>query len=287
MTSSVRDRFVLYLSMIKFSHSIFALPFAFTAALIAAAGMPSLKQIFWIVVAMVGARSGAMGLNRVIDRQIDRANPRTANREIPRGVIGAGETVVFVIISFLLLILAAYMLNPLCLLLSPVAIFVLFIYSYTKRFTWAAHFVLGLAISAAPLGAWVAVRGSFDPAILPLAAAVIFWLAGFDVLYALQDLEFDRSYGLYSIPQRFGVTKSLWLARSFHVISFLLLGSTGVVFRMGLFFWAGMLIVAGLFIYEHSLVRQGDLSKLDMAFFNMNGYISMTVFLFTLMDYLA
>jgi len=287
MMSAVFDRFVLYLRMIKFSHSVFALPFALTAALIAASGIPPLKQIFWIIIAMVGARSGAMGLNRVIDRQIDRANPRTANREIPRGVISAGETVVFILISFSILILAAYMLNPLCLMLSPVAIFVLFIYSYTKRFTWAAHFVLGLAISAAPLGSWIAVRGSFDPGILPLAVAVIFWLAGFDVLYALQDLEFDRGHGLYSIPQRFGVTKSLYLARGLHLVSFLLLGATGLIFSLGLFFWAGMVIVAGLFTYEHSLVRQGDLSKLDMAFFNMNGYISMTVFLFTLADYLA
>ncbi|MGC2063407.1 MAG: UbiA-like polyprenyltransferase [Thermodesulfovibrionales bacterium] len=287
MMSAVFDRLTLYLRMIKFSHSIFALPFALTAALIAASGIPPLKQIFWIIVAMVGARSGAMGLNRVIDRQIDRANPRTANREIPRGIISAGETVVFVVISFSFLILAAYMLNPLCLVLSPAAICVLFIYSYTKRFTWAAHFVLGLAISAAPLGAWVAVRGSFNPGILPLALAVIFWLAGFDVLYALQDLEFDRNHGLYSIPQRFGIKKALYLARGFHLVSFLLLGTTGLIFRLGLFFWAGMVIVAGLFIYEHSLVRQGDLSKLDMAFFNMNGYISMTVFLFTLTDYLA
>lgn len=287
MMSAVFQRLALYLHMIKFSHSIFALPFALTAALIAASGIPSLKQIFWIIVAMVGARSGAMGLNRVIDRQIDHANPRTANREIPRGVISAGETVIFVVISFSFLILAAFMLNPLCLMLSPLAVFVLFIYSYTKRFTWAAHFVLGLAISAAPLGAWVAVRGSFDPGILPLALAVIFWLSGFDVLYALQDLEFDRSHGLYSIPQRFGVSKSLYLARGFHLVSFLLLGSTGLIFRLGLYFWAGMVIVAGLFFYEHSLVRKGDLSKLNMAFFNMNGYISMTVFLFTLTDYLA
>lgn len=285
--NAVFARIALYLRMIKFSHSIFALPFALTAALIAAAGLPTLKQVLWIVVAMVGARSGAMGLNRVIDRHIDRANPRTANREIPRGVISAAETVVFIVVSFALLFLAAAMLNPLCLMLSPVAVAVLFLYSYTKRFTWAAHFVLGLAISAAPLGAWIAVRGSFDPGILPLALAVIFWLAGFDVLYALQDLEFDRTHGLYSIPQRFGVARSLYLARGLHLIAFLLLGTTGLIFRLGLFFWAGMVIVAGLFIYEHSLVRQGDLSKLDMAFFNMNGYISMTVFLFTLTDYLV
>lgn len=287
MMSAVAGRLVLYLRMIKFSHSIFALPFALTSALIASAGVPSLRQIFWIIVAMVGARSAAMGLNRVIDRKIDSANPRTAKREIPLGIIGVGETIVFIVISFFFLILAAYMLNPLCLWLSPLAVLVLFIYSFTKRFTWAAHFVLGLAISAAPLGAWVAVRGSFSPGILPLVLAVIFWLAGFDVLYALQDLEFDRRHGLYSIPQRFGVRNALLLARGLHLLSFLLLCATGAIFQLGLFFWAGMVIVAGLFIYEHSLVREGDLSKLDMAFFNMNGYISMTVFVFTLMNYLA
>lgn len=273
--------------MIKFSHSIFALPFAFTSALIAASGVPLPRQIFWIVVAMVGARSGAMGLNRIIDRGIDAANPRTAGRELPRGAIGAAETVLFVVVSFGFMVLAAYMLNPLCLRLSPVAIAVLFIYSYTKRFTWASHFVLGLAISASPLGAWMAVKGTFDPAIIPLASAVIFWLAGFDVLYALQDLDFDRSHGLYSVPKRFGVKKSLYLSRSLHAASFFLLVSNGLMFSLGAFYWTGMLVTAGLFIYEHSLIKENDLSKLDMAFFNMNGYISMTVFLFTLMDFLV
>lgn len=271
--------------MIKFSHSIFALPFAFTSALIAASGIPTGRQIFWIVMAMVGARSGAMGLNRLIDRKIDAANPRTAARELPRGVIGVGETVLFVVVSFGVMVIAAYMLNPLCLMLSPVAIAVLLLYSFTKRFTWASHFVLGLAISASPLGAWIAVKGTFDAQIMPLAAAVIFWLAGFDVLYALQDLEFDRSYGLYSIPRRFGIGKSLYLARAFHVVSYLLLVVNGLLFGLGAAYWTGMLIVAGLFLYEHSLVRENDLSRLDMAFFNMNGYISMTVFIFTLIGF--
>ncbi|MDA8083556.1 MAG: putative 4-hydroxybenzoate polyprenyltransferase [Nitrospiraceae bacterium] len=287
MTTTLFQRVTLYLRMIKFSHSIFALPFAFTSALIAASGVPSPRQVFWIVVAMVGARSGAMGLNRVIDRRIDAANPRTAGREIPSGVIGVGETVVFVAVSFSMMIAAAYMLNPLCLYLSPVAILVLFVYSFTKRFTWLAHFVLGLAISAAPLGSWLAIRGSFYPGILPLVLAVIFWLAGFDVLYALQDLEFDRGHGLYSIPQRFGVSVSIRLARTFHLIAFLLIAATGLIFGLGPFFWAGMVVVAGLFLYEHSLVHDDDLSKLDMAFLNMNGYISMTVFISTLMNYLA
>lgn len=272
--------------MIRFSHSIFALPFAFTSALIAASGIPAFREIFWITVAMVGARSGAMGLNRIIDRRIDAANPRTSGREIPQGVIRVGEAAAFVSISFGLMLLAAAMLNPLCLKLSPVAVAVLVLYSYTKRFTWSAHFVLGLAISAAPIGAWIAVTGSFDPRILPLAIAVIFWLAGFDVLYALQDIDFDRSYGLYSIPGRFGIRRSLILSRALHAIAFALIVSNGFIHGLGPFYWAGMLVTAGLFIYEHSLVSEKDLSRLDMAFFNMNGYISMTVFVFTLLNFM-
>jgi 4-hydroxybenzoate polyprenyltransferase len=178
------------------------------------------------------------------------------------------------------------MLNPLCLRLSPIALAVLFIYSYTKRFTWTTHFVLGLALSAAPLGAWIAVRGTFDTEIIPMGIAVIFWLAGFDTLYALQDIEFDKSHGLYSIPKRFGIKNALLLARLFHLITFIMLITTGVLFKMGIFYWLGMMIVAGLFIYEHSLVKESDLNKLDIAFFNMNGYISITVFIFTLMDYI-
>jgi len=277
----------VYLHMIKFSHSIFALPFAFTSALIAASGIPDLRQIGWIVIAMVGARSGAMGLNRIIDRKIDSANPRTEGREIPRGAISVFAAVLFVIVSFISLVLAAYMLNPLCLKLSPVAIAVLILYSYTKRFTWMSHFVLGLSISAAPLGAWIAVKGSFDIEIIPLVIAVIFWLAGFDVLYALQDIDFDRKYGLYSIPKRFGIRKSIYLSRIFHITSFLLLVANGMIFNLGGLYWAGMFMTAGLFLYEHSLIQVDDLRKLDIAFFNMNGYISVTVFIFTLMDYMV
>lgn len=286
MAAAIFEKITLYLRMIKFSHSIFALPFAFTAAFIAASGMPSLRQVFWIGVAMVAARSAAMGLNRVIDRKIDRENPRTAKREIPAGVIGVGEAVVFIAVSFGVMVFAAWQLNPLCFLLSPVAAAILVLYSYTKRFTWLSHFVLGLAISGGPIGAWIAVTGSFDPRSLLLGFGVIFWLAGFDVLYALQDIEFDRSKGLYSIPGRFGVSRSLLLARLFHAIAYLLLLATGRAFGLGLGYWMGMLVVAGLFLYEHSLVKADDLSKLDMAFFNMNGYISLTVFVATFADYL-
>lgn len=280
------DKLVLYLKLIKFSHSIFALPFALTAAIIAASGIPSLRQILWIIIAMVGARSGAMGLNRIIDRKIDAENPRTASREIPAGKVRVADAVIFTIISFGVLVFAAYMLNPLCLKLSPVAIAVVFLYPYTKRFTWSSHFVLGLSLSAAPLGAWIAVRGTFDWQILPMAFAVIFWLAGFDVLYALQDLEFDKSSGLYSIPKKFGVKNTLALSNIFHFFAWSLLAFTGVIFGLGMFYWIGMALVAVLFIYEHLLVKPKDLSRLDMAFFNMNGYISMSVFIFTLLDYL-
>ncbi len=275
------SRAVLYLRMIKISHSIFALPFAFTGAVLAASGIPSFHQILWIAIAMIGARSGAMGLNRIIDRNIDKANPRTQNREIPTGKIKVFDAALFTVISFALMVFSAYQLNTLCLWLSPLAIAVLFIYSYTKRFTWLSHFFLGLAISGAPLGAWIAVRGTFDFEILPLCIGVVFWLAGFDILYALQDIDFDKRHGLHSIPKRFGIDKSLLLARIFHSITVFMLVLTGMFFGLGISFWIGIILVVGMLVYEHSLVKPTDLSKLDMAFFNMNGYISITVFVFT------
>lgn len=278
---SFLNKFSLYLRMIKFSHSVFALPFAFTGALLAAKGLPAWNTVFWITVAMVGARSGAMGLNRIIDRSIDAANPRTKDREIPAGKISVRDAVIFTVVSFALMIYAAGSLNALCLILSPVAIAVLFLYSYTKRFTWLSHFVLGVSLSAAPIGAWIAVRGSFDLEILPLGFAVVFWLAGFDVLYALQDVEYDKGHGLHSIPQRFGVSKALFLSRLLHCMTFLLLVFSGIIFSLNFFYWIAMLITAALLIYEHSLVKPDDLSKLNMAFFNMNGYISITVLAFT------
>lgn len=277
----------LYLRMIKISHSVFALPFAFTGAILAASGIPSFKQIFWITVAMVGARSGAMGLNRIIDRKIDSENPRTSNREIPAGKIKVRDAIIFTAVSLFLLIFAAYNLNPLCLKLSPIAIGVLFLYSYTKRFTWASHFVLGIAISAAPLGAWIAVRGSFDLDILPLAFAVVFWLAGFDILYAIQDVEFDIKHGLHSIPQRFGLSKALLMSKFFHLVTWILLILTGIIFDLNIAYWLGIALIAGLLIYEHSLVKPNDLNKLNIAFFNMNGYISIAVFVSTLIALLT
>ena len=275
-----------YLRMIKFSHSIFALPFAFTGAVVAAQGIPEYSVIGWIIVAMIGARSGAMGLNRLIDCEIDKHNPRTAVRELPKGVLQKSEVILFTFIAFGFFIFAAYKLNPLCLKLSPLALAVFFVYSYTKRFTWLNHMVLGIALALAPLGAWIAVKGSFDISILPLSFAVICWVAGFDILYALQDLDFDKRYGLYSIPVSFGVRKSLWIARSLHILTILLLTSLLPLFEMSFLYLAGMVIAAVLLLYEHSLVKENDISRINMAFFNVNGYISITIFVFTMLSYL-
>ena len=279
-------RLVLFLRMIKFSHSVFALPFAFTAAVMASGGLPKTGKLIWITLAMVGARSGAMAINRIVDRQIDALNPRTSKRELPAGRLGLAEVLVFAFLSFAMLVLAAWRLNPLCLELSPVAIALVIFYSYTKRFTWASHFFLGLALSLAPLGAWIAVRGQVGRAAVFLALAVVFWLAGFDILYALQDIDFDRSHGLYSIPARFGIKKSLAASRVFHVLSVLMLGLAGAFMSMGTVYWSGLLVVSGLFVYEHSLVKENDLSRLDMAFFNMNGWISVAVLLITALSFI-
>ena len=274
-----------YLRLIKFSHSIFALPFAFTAALIAEEGIPEFSKIFWITVAMVGGRTGAMGMNRIIDRRYDALNPRTQNREIPRGVIKTWEALFFTAIAFAFLVLAAFKLNPLCFKLSPLVLLVLLTYSYTKRYTWLCHIVLGIALALAPLGAWIAIKGTFNSDVVPLCFAVMFWVAGFDTLYGLQDMDFDKDQGLYSIPSVFGVNASLWVARLFHLITVGLLLSLIPIFHLSSIYLTGVLLASGLLLYEHLLVKPDDLSKLDMAFFNMNGYISITVFVFTLFNY--
>jgi 4-hydroxybenzoate polyprenyltransferase len=272
--------------MIKFEHTIFALPFAFTGALLALGALPSLSQAFWIVVAMVGARSAAMGFNRWADRRIDAENPRTRTRALPLGLVTPAQVLAFIIASSALLVLAAYMLNPLSFALSPVALAIVFFYSYTKRFTFLAHAFLGLAISGAPLGAWVAVTGRFEFPALVLGAAVLFWLVGFDILYALQDMEFDRQKGLHSVPQRFGTRTSLWISRSAHAMTMLCLFWLYHLLPVGMTYLLGVIIALGLIVYEHSLVKEDDLSKLNIAFFNMNGYISVTIFVFTLLDVL-
>lgn len=277
----------VFLEMIKFSHTIFALPFALTGALLAAGGLPGWSRIFWITLAMVGARTAAMGLNRLIDADIDARNPRTAGRAIPAGLIGKGATLVFIACSLALLLAAAAQLNPLCLTLSPVAVFFLVLYSYCKRFTALAHVVLGICLAAAPIGAWIAIRGTIDQPALILGGIVLFWVAGFDILYALQDLEFDRSAGLHSIPVALGVNGALWAARLFHLAMLALLALLFMVMGLGGFFLAGIVVIAAMLLYEHWLLKDGDLTKLDAAFFNMNGYISVAVLIFTALEVLA
>ena len=277
----------IFLEMIKFAHTIFALPFAFTGALLAAGGFPSLRQTAWIILAMVGARTAAMAMNRLIDADIDARNPRTAVRAIPAGLIGKGLTFIFIIASIALMLFSAYMLNPLCLTLSPIALFFLLLYSYCKRFTSLAHVVLGICLAAAPIGAWVAIRGTIDPPALILGGVVLFWVAGFDILYALQDLEFDRAAGLHSIPVLLGVQGSLWAARIFHLIMIGLLFTLFNLMHLGTIFLIGILTTVAMLLYEHLLLKDGDLEKLDAAFFNMNGYISVAIVLFTAADIIS
>jgi len=275
-----------FLETIKFSHTVFALPFAFTGAVLAASGFPSLYQVFWILLAMVGARTAAMGLNRLIDAEIDRANPRTRGRAIPAGLLGKKSVALCSAAAAILFIFAAYRLNFLCFILSPLALFFLVLYSYCKRFTALSHVVLGLCLAAAPVGAWIAIRGSLELTPIVLGIAVMFWVAGFDILYALQDLEFDRSTGLCSIPARLGVRGSLLMARLFHIVTLGMLLFLFVVAGRGNLYLTGVIIAALLLSYEHWLVKDGDLTKLNAAFFTMNGYISITVFFFTLGDVL-
>lgn len=276
----------IFLEMIKFSHTIFALPFAFTGALLAGRGIPGIAKIGWILCAMVGARTAAMGFNRVIDAEIDARNPRTATRAIPAGLLGRGAVLFFSALSVALMLFAAGMLNPLCLYLSPVALFFILLYSYCKRFTALAHVVLGICLAGAPLGAWIAIKGSLEPGAYLLGFAVLFWVAGFDILYALQDLDFDKKSGLHSIPSKLGVRGAIWTARLFHVATVVLLALLHQAMQLGPFFLSGLLVTIVLLGYEHWLLRDGNLDKLDAAFFNMNGYISVTLFLATLADVL-
>ena len=278
------------LEMIKFSHTVFAFPFALMGVVLASLAngtAPTFGQVFWVCIAMIGARTGAMGLNRIIDARIDADNPRTAERHLPAGRVSSGEAWLMVLGAFTLLLIAAWMLNPLCLKLSPIAIFFLVLYSYCKRFTSMAHIVLGICLAAAPVGAWIALRGDIGWPVMVLGLAVLFWVAGFDIFYALQDYEFDRDKGLFSIPSRFGVERSFQITRVFHIIMILLLLLLAFSQGLGLIYLLGVLVVAGLLVYEHTLVRPDDLSRLDAAFFNMNGYISVTIFLFTLADALV
>ena len=269
--------------MIKFEHSVFALPFALVGALLAAragGGLPTWRQILWIVVAMVGARSAAMTMNRIADVEYDRRNPRTAKRALPAGELSVGFAWAFTALASGLLVIAAWQLNRLALELSPVALAILFFYSYTKRFTSWSHFVLGFCLGISPAAAWIAIRGSLDARMLILCAAVTLWVGGFDVLYACQDVEFDRAAGLHSIPKKLGIAKALLIARAMHIVMVALLAWLAWSFHLAWPAWAGIAVVAALLAYEHSLVKPNDLSKMNAAFFTVNGYISLLFLLF-------
>jgi 4-hydroxybenzoate polyprenyltransferase len=283
------------LEMIKFEHSVFALPFALTAALLAARyhgsttlttsgsaahGWPTARQILWIVVAMVGARSAAMTMNRIADLHYDRLNPRTQSRPLVTGSLSLRFAWAFALLSSAVLVLAAWQLNPLALELSPLALAVLFFYSYTKRFTTWSHLVLGFCLGMSPAAAWIAITGGLDSRMLILCAAVTLWVAGFDVLYACQDIEFDKKVGLYSIPKKYGVKGALAIARAMHALMVALLAWLAWSFALPWLAWAGIAVVALLLGYEHSLVKPDDLSRINAAFFTVNGYISLLFLLF-------
>ncbi len=277
----------IFLEMIKVEHTIFALPFAYIGAMLFNRGIPPWHDLAWITLAMAGARTAAMSLNRIIDLRIDARNPRTAGRALPRGLLSVSEVWIYVVLSFALLLISAYNLSPLAVKLFPVAVVVLVVYPYTKRFTWACHLFLGLALGLAPLGAWIAMAGSVDLAPLILAAGVMFWVAGFDIIYACDDYEFDRSAGIHSIPARFGIKAGLRISTAFHVLALALFTAVAVVLKLGPLYYAGMVLVAFLLFYQHRLVRPRDLSRSGTAFFNLNAGLSVAAFLFTLLDLLV
>ena len=276
----------LTLEMIKWEHSIFALPFALTGAVLAAAGWPRLSVLFWIVVCMVSARSAAMAFNRLVDARLDAANPRTAMRALPAGKLSSAFVTGFVILSAAIFLLAAGMLNRLTLELAPLTLIILLAHSYMKRVTRWSHLVLGLALGIAPTAAWIAVRGSFDPRIAVLTGAVLLWVAGFDVLYACQDFEHDRAAGLNSVPQAFGLGPAFWIARAMHVGMLVMLLWLVRLFALGPLALAGVATVAALLLYEHSIISPRDLRRMNAAFFTLNGLISIAFFCFFAADVL-
>lgn len=282
----VFNKLKIFLEMIKFEHTIFALPFAYVGALLVEKKLPAAHDLLWITLAMVGARTAAMSLNRIIDRRIDARNPRTAGRALPKGLLSVAEVWVYVFISFALLLYSAYQLSPLAFRLFPVAVLVLLTYSYTKRFSWACHLFLGAALGLAPLGSWIAIAGHFDLAPVLLALGVLFWVAGFDIIYACDDYEFDRREGLYSIPARFGIKSALYISAAFHILAPILFLAAGLLLNLGALYLAGLAVAVVILFYQHTLVRPDDLSRAGVAFFNLNGILSMVMFAFTFLDIL-
>jgi 4-hydroxybenzoate polyprenyltransferase len=290
MTSTLRPWLAIttFGRMVKFSHTIFALPFALAAAAIAAHGHGvTVAQIVAIVLAMVGARTAAMGFNRIVDRRIDAANPRTAGRELPTGKVSLLAAATLTVASVALFLAAAAWLGPLCLQLAPIVLVLVLGYSFTKRFTWLCHLFLGLAIGSAPAAAWIAVRGHLGAPALWLSAAVATWIAGFDVLYALADRDFDRKTGIYSIPARFGVPAALAISAVLHAASVAALLAAGHAAGLGWIYLLGVAVVLAVLVWEHAILRPSDLSRLDVAFFNLNGYVSVIYFAATVVDVLV
>jgi 4-hydroxybenzoate polyprenyltransferase len=267
-----------FLDAIKFEHTVFALPFAYIAMVLAANGWPGARVIVWVTLAMAGARTLAMSVNRLADRIIDAKNPRTAGRHLPTGLLRPVEVGAAAVAAAALLFFSAWMLNPLCFRLSPLAAVFLVGYSYTKRFTWLSHWILGFTDGIAAAGGWIAVRAHFDAPAFVLWFALTVWIAGFDLIYACQDVDFDRATGLHSVPARFGIAPALAAARVCHALTVLAFGAVGWLMGLGALYWVGVLGVTALFVYEHSLVSPTDLSRLDIAFFNVNGYIAVILF---------
>ena len=286
MSVGAVQRVGIILEMIKFEHTVFALPFALASALVAANGLPAWATLGWILVAMVGARSAAMAFNRIADARLDAVNPRTADRALPKGLVSMGAAWALTLASAGLLVLAAYMLNPLTFALSPVALAVVLTYSYSKRFTSLSHLWLGLCLGIAPVGAWVAVRGEIGFPSMVLSAAVILWTAGFDIIYSLQDLDFDRRTGLVSLPARIGPGRALLVSRLFHAGTIALLAWFGVLCGMGTFYYAGVMLAALSLVYEQSIVSANDISRVNAAFFTANGFVSLAVLAFVTADVL-
>lgn len=274
-------KFLILLEMIKFEHTVFAMPFALMGAFLAQRGIPGAAVFFWVVVAMVGARTCAMGFNRIVDRRFDAANPRTADRALPAGQVSVSASWLLVISAGLLFFFACLMLNPLALKMAPVALGLTLFYSLTKRFTWLCHLVLGIALAFSPLGGWVAVAASFDGYPWVLSLGVLFWVAGFDCVYACLDADFDRAAGLFSMPAIFGRTNSFRIAVAFHALAFVLFTLTGIQTGLNGWFYAGILITGGALFYQHLIVNPRDLSRINQSFFSMNGLIALTLFFAT------
>ena len=273
----------IYLDAIKFEHTLFALPFAYLGMILASRGWPGWPIVVWTTLAMAGARTGAMAANRLIDAGLDARNPRTATRAIPQGLMSRPEMLGLATGGFALLHIAAWQLNGLALALAPVAMLAVTLYSYTKRFTLGSHWILGLVDGIAPVGGWIAVTGAFSLEAIVLALAVMFWIGGFDVLYGLQDVEFDRQHGLHSIPARFGVRKALWTTRASHAATIVMLLALGNISNLGWPYWVGVGLIGCLLTYENLLLKPHDLSRLNIAFFNINGYIAIVALVSTIM----